>query len=474
MTFATARFGDTMDPITAATILYFTGAAPERAGVRSRLMAMGLTVTPVPSLRDALAILTQRSVTLCLIDLADARAAVPTIRAIRAQDPDLPISALIASTRPLVTADALHAGVTDLLTWPFEERDIAAIVANARDREGIQLPVPAAPAAQINLFAHSAVMRQVVEAVRSAGEAAGGVVICGESGTGRELVARSVHSASQRSQGAFQRVECSGQSPDELEYTLFGTVADKRHAGPGRRAVERITRHGAIHQALGGTLFLANVLDTPDRIQAKLARLLRDHEATLNEKRATIPIDVRFMASLDASPEAAVADDRLRGDLAERLSHSRIDVPPLRRRREDIPVLAVHLLADLGRAEGRTPQRFTRSALALLAALPWPGNGRELRSVLETLVRSVRRSVIEIDDLFEHIRLDGVSARLDASGTLKDARARFERDWISAVLIKHHGRVGDAARALGIQRTNLYRKVRQLNVARTLLSSRRA
>jgi DNA-binding NtrC family response regulator len=200
---------------------------------------------------------------------------------------------------------------------------------------------------------------------------------------------------------------------------------------------------------------------------------MRDREATLNEKRTRIVVDVRFMASLDTPPEVAVRDDRLRLDLAERLSHTRLDMPPLRERREDIPVVAMQLLGEVNKAAGRAPQRFTRSALALLAALPWPGNARELRAVLETVVDAVRRPVIELEDLFEHVRLDGVRARLDGGATLRDARARFERDWISAVLVKHHGRVSDAARALGIQRTNLYRKVRQLNVARTLLASRR-
>jgi DNA-binding NtrC family response regulator len=133
-------------------------------------------------------------------------------------------------------------------------------------------------------------------------------------------------------------------------------------------------------------------------------------------------------------------------------------------------MLAVHLLRELSEALGAPPQRFSRAALALLSALPWPGNGAELRSLVETLVRAVERPVIQLDDLLEFVRLDGVSPRVDVTGTLRDARARFERDWISAVLMKHQGRVGDAARALGIQRTNLYRKVRQLKVARTLLA----
>ena len=135
-------------------------------------------------------------------------------------------------------------------------------------------------------------------------------------------------------------------------------------------------------------------------------------------------------------------------------------------------MLALHVLRQLG--GGATPQSFSRSALALLSALPWPGNGRELRGLIETLTRVVDRPVIQLDDVLNHVRLDGLAPRVDVEGTLRDAKARFERDWISAMLLKHHGRVGEAAKALGIQRTNLYRKVRQLKVARTLLSTRRS
>ncbi len=145
----------------------------------------------------------------------------------------------------------------------------------------------------------------------------------------------------------------------------------------------------------------------------------------------------------------------------------------LRRRREDIPLLAVHFLRDLCERHKIPVKSFSRSALTLLAALPWQGNSGELLALLETLVRSVRRSVIQLDDLLEHASLDGIAARIDSGVTLRDAKARFERECITAVLMRHHGRVGEAAKALGIQRTNLYRKVRQLNVARTLLSARK-
>jgi DNA-binding NtrC family response regulator len=168
-----------------------------------------------------------------------------------------------------------------------------------------------------------------------------------------------------------------------------------------------------------------------------------------------------------------VTDGRLRRDLYERLAQTFIDVPPLRRRREDIPALAVHFVRSICVAQGLPPKTFSRSALSLLTALPWHGNARELQQLIGTLVRSVRRQVIQLDDLLDQASLDGLAARVDPGLTLREAKARFERDCISAMLLRHHGRVGEAAKALGIQRTNLYRKVRQLNVSRSLLLPRK-
>ena len=205
----------------------------------------------------------------------------------------------------------------------------------------------------------------------------------------------------------------------------------------------------------------------------RLARLLRDREAFLIDERAPVDIDIRPIAACDPGIDATLAEGRLRRDLYDRLAGVRIDVPPLRRRREDLPLLAAHLLTQACGREGTSARTFSRSALALLGALPWHGNATELTSLVETLVRASSRPVIQLDDVLEHARLEGASNPIEAGVSLKEARARFERDCISAVLVRHQGRMGEAAKALGIQRTNLYRKVRQLKVARALVGGRR-
>jgi DNA-binding NtrC family response regulator len=456
------------------TVLYLPAVSRDAGAVSDRLASMGLSVTVSADLTEALRRLAERRFTLCLVDLGNDRAAVPCIRAVRAQHPHVPVTGLVDSTRPLVAADAIQAGVLDLLPWPFADQDVAAVLASAADWMGVE-PVehehrPALGAD--GLFAHSSAMRQVMELVRSAALGRGGVLVCGEPGTGRERVARAIH-AHGRPDAPFLQVDCASPSISELEERLFGFASSPGSNGTRPHGAERIGRASLLFQARGGTLFLTNLAEAPSRIQAKLARLLRDREASLVEKRGNVELDVQPIATFEPTLDALVADGHVRRDLYERLAQIRIEVPALRRRREDIPLLAVHLLRELGDQAGIPPKRVSRSALALLAALPWPGNERELRSLLATLAQSVSRPVIQLDDLLEHVRLDGISPRIDADGSLRDAKARFERDWISAVLVKHHGRVGDAARALGIQRTNLYRKVRQLNVARGLLSARK-
>jgi two-component system response regulator PilR (NtrC family) len=451
-----------------SSVLYVQ-SGPHRSGVMERLTRMGIGVTRAESLADALKLAAEHTFSLCLVDLADDHAAVPSIRAIRGQHAHLAVAGLMDPSHPILAAEAIHAGAADLLPWPFDEHDVAALLANAHDRVSVghldgvaQGPDP--------LFAHSPAMRQVVELVRAAAASRHAVLLIGEAGSGREMIARAIHSLGPQPHSPFVPVSCLAGPSDDVEERLFGVAADRAQTQGKSRVPDRIGSSGAVYQARGGTLYLASLVDAPARVQAKLARLTRDREAFLVDKRTTVDLDVRAMGAVDAEFEAALSDGRLRRDIYERLGHLRIEVPALRRRREDIPLLAVHLLRELRQALGAPAQQFSRSALALLSALPWPGNGRELRALVEAIVRSVDGPVIQLDDLLAHVKLDGVAPRIDASGSLRDARMRFERDWISSVLMRHQGKVGDAARALGIQRTNLYRKVRQLKVARTLLA----
>lgn len=456
-----------------AAILYLEASSRDRSAVRDRLARGGLDVTAASDLSEALQLLATRRFTLCVADLVDDRTALGSIRVLRAKHPQLPLAAIIDPANPLAAGEALDAGAVDLLPWPFDERDVFVIAANARDRAGVDAPGAFVPGVE-PLFAQSAAMRSIVELVHRAAGNRGGVLISGEPGSGRELMARTIHRcADDAGETPFVVVDCADDSPQELERRLFGIAADRRQHDAKPPLTDRVSRTSALLQANGGTLLLLHLVEAPARVQSRLARLLRDREAIVAEKRALAEFDVRAIAILDPGVDAAVVDGRLRRDLCERLTQTLIEMPPLRRRREDIPALAAHFLRRACENHGVPQKSFSRTALVLLSALPWHDNARELQQLVGTLVRGLRKPVVQLEDLLEHASLDGLAARIDPGLTLRDAKARFERDCISAVLMRHHGRVGEAAKALGIQRTNLYRKVRQLNVARSLLTPRK-
>lgn len=455
----------------------YVPASRERLAVRERLVATGRAVTLAADVTDALQHLVDHSFALAVVDLMDDRGGIPLIRMMRAQHPSMAVVAIADPANPVIAAEAVQAGVADVLPWPFADGALELVVANATDRLCLRTPT-SAPAARNRIYGHSPAMRHALEQLQSAVSQGGAVALCGEVGSGRGLLARAIHDAAGSGSESgddrpFLSFDCAAGGPQELELALFGFAAEEAASDPSTSGIERVGGGGAVMAAAGGTLFLRNLAEAPARVQTRLARLLRDREARLDDTPVVFALDLRSVAAFDASVDLEVEDGRLRRELFDRFSANRVDVPPLRRRREDIPLLAVHLLHDLAAAQGAQPRNLSRAAVALLSALPWRGNVPDLRGLLETLTEAVRRPVLQLEDVLEFAQLGGLTAAIDPGVTLRAAKARFERDCISAVLMRHHGRVGEAAKALGIQRTNLYRKVRQLNVARSLLSARR-
>jgi two-component system nitrogen regulation response regulator NtrX len=294
-----------------------------------------------------------------------------------------------------------------------------------------------------------------------------GVLIRGEDGTGRRVLARAIHDAQSASTGPFVTVDCATDA-GELELALFGVSgAPVKSSEQDPRGLERVGPHCLIREANGGTIYLQSVTEAPARVQWRLARILRDREALVGEAREAAPIDVRPMAGVEPGLEESLREGRVREDLFRRLSSLQIDLPPLRDRRDDIPALADHLLRETCSRVHAPAKILSPAAQTLLAALPWRGNATELGALIESLVLTLNgQKSIDIEDLLGQLRLDGGTVVTSGGGTLRQARARFEREYIAAVLEQHRGRISDAARTLGIQRTNLYRKMRSLQVGR--------
>jgi DNA-binding NtrC family response regulator len=400
-----------------------------------------------------------------LIDLADESHALSGIRLLHARQPRLRQVGLVDESSAVTAAQARLAGVIDFLPWPIDQPALATAVADIRDRLSAAGDTSAAPAADDAVFAFSPSMQEALRAAHDAATKTGGVLLAGERGAGRRMLAAIVHARSPRHGAPFVTIDAAEADDADVEARLFGRLAS---AGPraSGHTLERIDRASALHDAAGGTLVVAHASSLSSRAQARLARLARDGEARLDDGARAL-LDVRLLAT-DADDDG---QDGLRHDLRDYLGAATIRVPALRERRPDIPALAAHLLrveAD----EDTAALQFSRAALTLLTALPWHGNGRELRTFVSDLARTARHQVIQIEDVLARTSLDGPGA-IPVFSTLRDARSRFERDCITRVLAHHRGRMGEAARTLGIQRTNLYRKVRQLNLERALRAARK-
>jgi DNA-binding NtrC family response regulator len=282
------------------------------------------------------------------------------------------------------------------------------------------------------------------------------VLIDAETGSRASSVCQALHEAT-RPGLPLVSLDCSTSDTDALDGQLFGETPRKPHS----LDLEALGADSALVVAGAGTVFLEYIDELPASAQRRLARILRDGEAQVGPRSQTATIACRVIASASRDLDADVREGRFREDLHRRLAATRIIVAPLRQRSRDLAAIIDALIAGMG----VTNRSFTQPAVTVLAALPWPRNIDELASVLKRVIET-SGPVIRQEDVLAHLPIDGAFAHLDLTASLRDARRRFERDYIAAVLERHHWRMSEAARTLGIERANLYRKTRQLGITR--------
>ncbi len=320
------------------------------------------------------------------------------------------------------------------------------------DRGGVRPGVSPEP-----IVAGSSAMQAVLRQARAAARASGGILLCGEAGSGRRMMAYDIHRRWAGVGAPFVDVRRTDAAPFEEE-RLCGTSPLQSGFGDDSPP-DPVTRVRSVGEPAGGTLFVADLPEMPDRLQARLAQTLHDHESCPPQAP-----QLRLMVSSACNWSVLVEEGRVHRDLVRRCAGTRLDIPPLRERRADIADLARIVLARLCVEEGLTAKSIDDPGLALLTALPWRGNVHELRTLLREVIRRVSGPQVRLTDLLSAVHLDG-SARLEcAPPTLRQARERFERDHILAALERHRGRIGETAVALAIQRPNLYRKMRALRM----------
>jgi two-component system nitrogen regulation response regulator NtrX len=360
---------------------------------------------------------------------------------------------------------AIKMGAFDFVEKPLSLEKTVLVIRNALHQRRLEAENRALRAKvdrHQTMVGESYAMRQLREQVAMAAPTNGRVLIYGENGTGKELVARTIHALSRRRASSFVEVNCAAIPEELIESELFGHV---RGAFTGAVA----DRRGKFEVADGGTIFLDEIGDMSVKTQAKVLRVLQEQTMEAVGGTARIKVDARVLAATNKDLQAEIRSGRFREDLYFRLNVIPIFVPALRDRQEDISLLADHFMADFAREYGRRLKNFDSGARGVLQQYPWPGNVRELRNVIERLMIMVPGDAISPSDLgfLEPAGFSRPSVP-DVPGdrrTLHEARDQFERDLILRTLAAQQGNMSRTAEVLGVERSNLYRKMKSFGIA---------
>ena len=444
----------------------------DEPGVRSALSGVlrdeGYQVDAVESGEACLDRLTRAAYDVILLDVwlpgADGLA---TLARIRERQVDLQVVMISGHGNIESAVRAIKLGAFDFIEKPLSLDKTMLAVRNAlrqRRLEAENRALRARVDRHLQMVGESYAMRQLREQVAMAAPTNGRVLIYGDNGTGKELVARSIHALSRRRTGTFVEVNCAAIPEELIESELFGHVKGAFTGAVG-------DRRGKFEAADGGTIFLDEIADMSVKTQAKVLRVLQEQVVEPVGGTSGVRVDVRVIAATNKELPAEIRAGRFREDLYFRLNVIPIFVPPLHDRKDDIPRLAEHFMAGFAREYGRRMKTLDASAVAALQEYPWPGNVRELRNVIERLIIMVPGETIGARDL---VFLEGpflpyaetaVSEEGGTGPTLQAARSRFEREFILKALAAQNGNISRTADALGVERSNLYRKMRALGIA---------
>jgi DNA-binding NtrC family response regulator len=437
--------------------------------VRLLAKSQGWTVRTATSPAAVLAVVESEDLDVCLIDLNYARdttsgaEGLDLVSRLRALAPNLPVVVMTAWGTIEGAVEAMRRGARDYLPKPWDNARLVATLTSQLElgralRRAGQLEAEAArrragelPA----LVTTSRAMAEVMAVLERVAPSDASVLITGEHGTGKEVVARWIHAASARCQQPFVPVNAGGLGDGVLESELFGHVR-------GAFTDARTDRAGCFELADGGTLFLDEIANMPVGQQARLLRVLQTgefHPVGSSRPRRT---DVRVLAATNADIAREAVSGRFREDLLYRLNTVEVHLPPLRERRDDVPGLVAFFLGEQARRSGAAAKRVAPDAMAALLAHTWPGNVRELAHVVERAAILVRGDVIDEAELGLRPRADGGGARVE--GMTLDAAERY---LIERALAAHDGNVSEAARALGLSRSALYRRLASLGIRGT-------
>lgn len=426
----------------------------------------GYQVTSAKSGMDALDVIRQDPPDLVFLDIwMPDLDGLEVLKRVRQQFPHMLVIVMSGHGSIETAVQATKLGAYDYLEKPLDSEKITILVRNAlhqRKLEEENLNFRIQVERHLQLVGDSSVMNKLREQIAAAAPAHSRVLIFGENGTGKELVARSIHRQSLRHQRPFVEVNCAAIPETLIETELFG---HERGAFTGAVAQKR----GKFDSADGGTLFLDEIGDMSLATQAKLLRVLQEQQFTRVGGNKLIKVNVRVIAASNKDLRQEIEKGNFREDLYYRVNVLPIEVPPLRARREDIPTLTRHFLKIHAEEQGVKLKEITAGALNVLARHDWPGNIRELRNQVERLMIMVPTTQIDVADVLPFMpgspagSVTWVSPT-EAYDSLRDARRAFERNYIARRLQENGWNVSKTADDLKIERSHLHRKIKSLNV----------
>ena len=383
---------------------------------------------------------------------------------------DFPVIVISGHAETPDVVEAMRRGALDFFSKPIDRDRVVVSVRNALARRSLEERVKDLSARERRfgdeMLGDSPIMRRLREDIGKVAPTNGRVLIVGESGTGKELIAQEIHRQSKRAGGPFVKVNCAAIPSELIESELFGHEKGSFSGAAARR-------RGQFEVAHGGTLFLDEIGDMSLPAQAKVLRALQTGEVTRVGSERTFTVDVRVIAATNKDLEAEVREGNFREDLFFRLNVVPLRAPPLRERLDDVPLLAERFLQLAVRENGMRPKPLDPAVYQQLARHRWPGNVRELRNVCERMA-IMGGDRVTADDVPEYVGA-AADAPAGAGGTdlsrygevpLKELRDLVERDYILEKLEAHDWNITQAAQALGVERTNLHKKIKQHGLSR--------
>jgi two-component system nitrogen regulation response regulator NtrX len=420
----------------------------------------GFEVLTAPDGETALTLVAEEAPDLVFLDIAlPGLDGLEVLQQLHEQQPFLPVVMISAYGNVENAVKATRLGAYDFIEKPPHADKIILTVRNALElsrlaEENLQLRRRTKPPEDI--IGQSPVIQQLREQVRVVAPTNAWVLITGENGTGKELVARAIHRFSKRALKPFVEVNCAAIPEELIESELFG-----HEKGAFTGATSK--RRGKFDQAHEGTLFLDEIADMSLKTQAKVLRILQEQRFERVGGSRPIQVDVRVVAATNKNLEELISQGLFREDLYYRINVIPIHVPPLRERSEDIPLLIEYFLQEFAKENDTPAKIMTPEAVAVLQRQPWPGNVRELKNVVQRLAILTPGRVIDtthLPDSGPPVRPAAADQAWFQINSLKEARANFEREFLRRKLAEHQGNVSLTAEAIGLERSHLYKKLR--------------